>query len=143
MKLIGAAFGIAAMCAVGAAAQTGTSTVDAKTKVRVKEGKEVKVTGCLERNPSGPGYLLTDRTTGGLKYMVITNDDLSKHVGHMVEVKGDATDKGNGKVQIETKAKGTSGDQKTRVESTTEAKGDLAMRYLGMKSLKMISTSCM
>jgi len=144
MKLIGAAFGIAAMCAVGISAQTATSTVDAKTKVKVKDGKEIHVTGCLERNPSGPGYLLTDTSTGGLKYMLITNDDLSKHVGHKVEVKGDATNKGDGKVQIETKAKGTSGDDKTtRVESNTEVKGDMAMRYLGMKSLKMISSSCM
>jgi hypothetical protein len=143
MKLIGTAFSIAAMCAVGLGAQTATSTVDAKSKIKVKDGKEISVTGCLERNPSGPGYLLTDSTTGGLKYMVITNDDLSKHVGHKVEVKGDASDKGDGKVQIETKAKGTSGDDKTKVETKTEAKGDLAMRYLGMKSLKMISTSCM
>jgi hypothetical protein len=143
MKLIGAAFGIAAMCAVGLGAQQTTSTVDAKTKMKVKDGKEIHVTGCLERNPAGAGYLLTDSTTGGLRYMLITNDDLSKHVGQRVEVKGDATDKGDGKVQIETKAKGTTGDDKTRVESKTEAKGDLAMRYLGVKSLKMISTSCM
>jgi hypothetical protein len=143
MKLIGAAFSIAAMCAVGLAAQTTTSTVDAKSKIKVKDGKEISVTGCIERNPAGPGYLLTDSTTGGLKYMLVTNDDLSKHVGHKVEVKGEASDKGDGKVQIETKAKGTSGDDKTKVETKTEAKGDLAMHYLGMKSLKMISTSCM
>ena len=143
MKLISAAFGIVAVCAIGLSAQTATSTVDAKTKMKVKDGKEVHVTGCLERNPSGPGYFLTDSATGGLKYMLITNDDLSKHVGHKVEVKGDATDKGDGKVRTETKAKGTSGDDKTRVESKTEAKGDLATHYLGMKSLKMISTSCM
>src|SRR5215470_3110596 len=143
MKLIGAAFGIAAMCAVGLGAQQATSTVDAKTKVKVKDGKEIHVTGCVERNPAGPGYLLTDRATGGLKYMLVTNDDLSKHVGHMVEVKGDASDKGDGKVQTETRAKGTSGGEKTTVETRTEAKGDLAMRYLGMKSLKMISSSCM
>src|SRR5262249_22913534 len=119
MKLIGAAFGVAAMCAIGLSAQTTTSTVDAKTKTKVKDGKEIHVTGCLERNPAGAGYVLTDSSTGGLKYLVVTNDDLSKHVGQKVEVKGKATDKGDGKVETETKAKGTSGDEKTRVESKT------------------------
>jgi hypothetical protein len=143
MKLIGAAFGIAAMCAVAAGAQTTTSKVDAKSKMKVKDGKEISVTGCIERNPAGAGYLLTDSTTGGMKYMLVTNDDLSKHVGHRVEVKGEATDKGDGKVQVDTKAKGTTGDDKTKVETKTQAEGDLAMHYLGMKSIKMISTSCM
>ena len=143
MKLIGAAIGIAAMCAVAAGAQTTTSKVDAKSKVKVEDGKEISVTGCIERNPAGTGYLLTDSTTGGMKYMLVTNDDLSKHVGHKVEVKGQATDKGDAKVTIDSKAKGTTGDDKAKVESKTTAKGDLAMHYLGMKSLKMISTSCM
>jgi hypothetical protein len=143
MKLIGAAFGIAAMCAVAAGAQTATSKVDAKSKMKVEDGKEISVTGCVERNPAGTGYLLTDSATGGMKYLLVTNDDLSKHVGHKVEVKGEATDKGNGKVTIDTKAKGTTGDDKAKVETKTTAKGDLAMHYLGMKSLKMISTSCM
>ena len=142
MKLIGAAFGIAAMCVVGAAAQTSTSKVEGKTKMKVKDGKDVSVTGCLERNPGG-GYMLTDSMTGGMKYVVVTDDDLAKHVGHKVEVKGEATDKGDAKVKIDSKAKGTSGDDKAKIETKTKAEGDLAMHYLGMKSLKMISTSCM
>jgi hypothetical protein len=142
MKLIGAALGIVAMCAVGAAAQTSTTKVDSKSKVTVKDGKEINVTGCVERNPGG-GYMLTDSNTGGMKYMLVTEDDLSKHVGHKVEVKGDATDKGKGKVEIESKTKGTSGDDKTKMETKTKAEGDLGMRYLGLKSLKMVSTSCM
>ena len=58
MKLICATFGVAAMCAVGLGAQSGTT--ETKTKIDVKDGKDVKVTGCLERNP-GAGYMLTDR----------------------------------------------------------------------------------
>src|SRR5262245_31801591 len=143
MKLIGAAFSIAAMFAVAAGAQTSTTKVDAKSKIKVEDGKTISVTGCIERNPAGTGYLLIDSATGGMKYILVTNDDLSKHVGHKVEVKGEATDKGDAKVTIDTKAKGTSGDDKSKVESKTTAKGDLAMHYLGMKSLKMISTSCM
>ena len=60
MKVIGTAFCLAAICAVGLGAQS--STTKSKTKVDVKDGKEISVNGCLERNPSG-GYMLT--TTEG------------------------------------------------------------------------------
>jgi Protein of unknown function (DUF5818) len=138
MKLIYATFGVAAMCAVVVGAQTGTT--ETKTKIEVKNGKEVKITGCLERNP-GSGYILTDRA-GGLKYSLVTNDDLSKHIGHRIEVKGKAADKGDAKVKIESTV-GTSGSDKK--EATSEIKGtDMAgMRYLGVKSVKMISANCM
>ncbi len=138
MKLIYAAFGVAAMCAVGLGAQTGTT--ETKTKIEVKDGKDVKISGCLERNP-GAGYMLTDRS-GGMKYALVTNDDLSKHLGHRVEVKGKAADKGDAKVKIESTV-GTSGSDKK--ETTSEVKGtDMAgMRYLGVKSIKMLSRSCM
>ncbi|OLE81640.1 MAG: hypothetical protein AUF76_12430 [Acidobacteria bacterium 13_1_20CM_2_65_9] len=145
MKLIGAALGFAAMCAIGAGAQTTTSKVEAKNKIKVKDGKEVTITGCVERNPGG-GYMLTDSSTGGMKYALVTDDNLSKHVGHKVEVKGEATDKGDAKMKFESKVKGTTGDDKTKdkakMESKTKAEGDLGLHYLGMKSLKMISTSC-
>ena len=60
MKLICTTFGLAAMLAVGLGAQS--STTKTKTKVDVKDGKEIHVSGCLERNPGG-GYMLT--TTQG------------------------------------------------------------------------------
>jgi hypothetical protein len=137
MKLICATFGVAAMCAIGLSAQSGTTQT--KTKVEVKDGKNVKISGCLERNPGG-GYMLTDRE-GGMKYALVTNDDLSKHLGHRIEVRGKAADQGDGKVKIDSKV-GTSGDT---AETKTEVKGeDMAgMHYLGVKSVKMISASCM
>jgi len=136
MKLI-TACGLAAMCAVGVNAQSGTTTT--KTKIDVKDGKEITIGGCLERNPGG-GYMLTT-TEGAMKYALVTDDDLSKHVGHRVEVKGKAADRGDGKVKVESKV-GTSGET---TKAKTEIKGeDMAgMKYLGMKSLKMISASCM
>src|SRR4051812_24775732 len=84
MKAICAAFGLAAMCAVGLGAQSATTKT--KTKIDVKDGKEITVGGCLESNPGG-GYMLTT-TNGSMKYALITDDDLSKHLGHRVEVKG-------------------------------------------------------
>jgi len=137
MKTICAAFGLAAMCAVGLGAQSATTKT--KTKVEVKDGKEITVGGCLESNPSG-GYMLTT-TNGSMRYALITDDDLSKHVGHRVEVKGKAADRGDGKVKIAT----TTGSGDDKAKAKTEIKGNdmSGMHYLGMKSLKMISTSCM
>ena len=138
MKSICAAVGVAALCAIGLSAQsTETQT---KTKIEVKDGKDVAVTGCLERNPGG-GYMLTN-SEGGLKYALVTKDDLSKHLGHRIEVKGKAADKGDGKVKIESTV-GTTGSEKA--ESKTEVKGDdmAGMRYLGVKSVKMLAKSCM
>jgi hypothetical protein len=143
MKLIGATLGIVAMCTVGASAQTSTTKTEEKTKIEVKDGREVKIIGCVERNPSG-GYMLTNLRTGEMKYALVTNDDLSKHLGHLVQVKGEATDRGGAKVKIESKVKGTTGDNKDgKREVKTEHRGDLGLHYLGLKSLKMISTSCM
>jgi hypothetical protein len=137
MKLISAAFCMAAVCAVGLGAQSGTT--ETKTKIEVKEGKNVTVSGCLERNPGG-GYMIT-ATRGAMKYALVTDDDLSKHIGHRIEVKGKAADRGDGKVKIESTV-GTSGGDKT--EAKTELKGDMAgMHYLGVKSVKMLSSSCM
>jgi hypothetical protein len=76
-----------------------------------------------------------------MKYALVTDDDLSKHLGHRVELKGKASDRGDGKVKIESTV-GTGGDKET---AKTEVKGgDMSgMHYLGLKSLKMISASCM
>ena len=76
---------------------------------------------------------------GDQKYALVTDDDLSKHIGQRIEVKGKAADRGDGKVKVEST--GTTGSDKTKV--TTEMKGDLPdMNYLGVKSVKMISKSC-
>ena len=137
MKLICATFGLAAMCAVGLGAQSGTIESKTKTTVDVKSGKTITVSGCVAANPAG-GYMLTN-ANGDQKYALVTNDDLSKHIGHLVSVKGKAADRGDGKVKIESK--GTSGKDKTEVK--TELKGDsMDMNYLGVKSLKMLSKSC-
>ena len=136
MKLIYTTFGLAAMLAVGLGAQSGTTKT--KTKVEVKDGKDITISGCLASNPRG-GYMLTTMT-GDMKYMLVTDDDLAKHVGHRIEVKGKATDRGDGKMKVESTV--DSGDDKTK--TTTEFKGDMTgMHYLGVKSVKMISTSCM
>jgi hypothetical protein len=136
MKLISASFAIAAMCAAAAAAQTQTVKQEDTQKVEIKDGKKVTVTGCLEANPAG-GYMLVDEV-GDFKYALVTDKDLEKRVGERVEVRGKATDRGNAKVKIESKV-GTTG---TTSEARTELKGDLALRFLGVDSIKRVSKSC-
>jgi len=110
-----------------------------KTKIEVKGGKEVTLTGCLERSSGPTEYQLTDEV-GRLKYAVVTDDDLDKYLDRRVEIKGRAADRGDGKVKVEHKVEGTSGDTS---EAKVEARGDASMLpYLGMKSIKTIAQTC-
>jgi len=136
MKLIGAAFAIAAMCAAGAAAQTQTTHEEDTKKIEIKDGKKVTVTGCLETNPAG-GYMLLDET-GDMKYALVTDRDLSKHVGERVAVRGKATDRGDARVKMESKV-GTTGSTR---DSKAELEGDLDLRLLGVDSVKRLAKSC-
>jgi hypothetical protein len=139
MKSITAAVCVVALSSVGLVAQSQTTETKTKTKVEIKDGKDVTVRGCLAPNPAG-GFMLT--TTGGdMKYALITDDDLSKDVGHRLEVKGKAADRGDGKVKVESKV-GTTGSETAK--TTTEMKGDMSgMHLLGVKSIKTLSSSCM
>jgi hypothetical protein len=116
-----------------------------KTKVIVEDGKEMTVTGCVERGTAG-GYTLThaagkDGVVGSYILAMLDNgegdqlDKLKDHVGHRVEVKGKAADKGDGKLRIETENK--------RTESKSEVKGDLGgLPFLGVKSSRMLASVC-
>ena len=91
MKFISAVFCMAAIGAVGLGAQSASTETKTKTKIDVKDGKNITVSGCLATNPGG-GYMLTT-TKGEMKYALVTNDDLAKHVGHRMEAKGKAADR--------------------------------------------------
>jgi len=133
MKLISATFCLAAICSVGVGAQS--SETKTKTKVKVDGGKEMTVAGCLTRNLAG-GYKLTD-PQGRMIYALVGGENLEKHVGHRIEIKGKATDGNDGKVKIESETK-TSGGEKTKEK--TELTGDV--HALEVKSVKMIASSC-
>jgi hypothetical protein len=116
-----------------------------KTKVIVEDGKEMTVTGCVARNAEG-GYTLThaagkDGVVGSYILARLENgeddqlDKLKDHLGHRVEVKGKAADRGDGKLRIETENK--------RTESRSEVKGDLqGLPFLGVKSSRMLASVC-
>ncbi len=136
MKLIGATFAIAALCAAGAAAQSQTNRQEDTQKIEIKDGKTVTVTGCLAPNPNG-GYVITD-SNGDVQYALVTDKNLDKHVGERVAIRGKATDRGDAKVKIESKV-GTSGSTS---EAKTELKGDLDLKFLGVDSVKRVAKSC-
>ena len=105
--MLGSALALA--CSVGLAAQT--ATVKSETKVDVKNGKEVTVTGCVEASETGAGYVLTrvePRVGDPLAIYTLIGQDSSvgRHLGHLVEIKGKATNIGDdGKVEVTTKTK--------------------------------------
>lgn len=115
-----------------------------KTTVIVEDGKEITVTGCIERNPDG-GYTITHATgKEGVvgSYILARLDDaddelngLKDHVGHRMELKGKAADRGEGKLRILT--------ENRRTEAKAEVKGDLVgLPFLGVKSTRMLASVC-
>jgi hypothetical protein len=116
-----------------------------KTRVIVEDGKEMTVTGCVQRNADG-GLTLTnvadkEGRVGSYILAMLDNDeddrldDLKDHVGHRVEIVGKAADRGDGRIRVKTE------NGKTEVKS--EVKGDLSgLPFLGVKSLRMIASVC-
>jgi hypothetical protein len=144
MKKVALTLSMFVLTAATMAAQT--KEVETKSKVAVKGGDDVLVTGCVE--PSATGFILThvaDKSGALHSYMLVSDDaDLSKHVGHRVQISGKAADRGDATVKTETKTKTKveNGEDKES-KSKSEVKGDLArVPFLGVKSVKMIAASC-
>ena len=64
------------------------------------------------------------------RYPLVTSQDLSQHVGERVEIRGNAVTHGDGTVMVESE---------TKTEGTT---GAFDVPYLGVRSIKMRSSSC-
>jgi hypothetical protein len=140
--------GIFAAAAISAALVSAASAAQEndkpKSRVIVEDGKEMTITGCVGRNPDG-GYTLTnaagkDGATGSYILASLKGDDdefddLKDHVGHRVEIKGKAADKGDGRLKVETDS--------GKTETKSEMKGDLSgLPFLGVKSLRMLASVC-
>src|SRR5215510_9456767 len=142
--VLGATLALAASVGLGAQ----QSTEKTKTTVDVKDGKNVKVTGCVERAASGPGFVLTRVESGGTPspfYALVGEDSaLANHVGHLVEIRGKATDVGDdGKVEVTTKTKveREHGDD-THTKTKAQIEGPTDVPFLGVKSVKMLRDTC-
>lgn len=142
-RLLGCALGLAFISAVGLNAQT---EVKRTTKVEVKGGKEITTTGCVNRRGDGR-YTLTG-VGGEVQYVLIGHENMSKHMGHRLQVRGKATDLGDAEVKTETKTTTkvdveNGPDERSNRKMTTEQKGDLAgVRYLNVDSVKTLADSC-
>jgi hypothetical protein len=123
--------------AVALGAQSSETTT--KTTIEVENGKDLKVTGCVDAGAAG-GYVLTEVASKGQPMhtytLVSDNEDFSKLVGHRVQIEGKVGDRGNGKVEIktETKVDGPGKDTKTKTEGSGA--------YLSVKHMKTIAGSC-
>lgn len=116
-----------------------------KTRVIVEDGKEMTLTGCVQRNPDG-ALTLTNAAgkDGDVRSYILAMlerdeedelDDLKDHVGHRVEIKGKAADRGAGRIRVKTES--------GKTETKSEVKGDLAgLPFLGVKSARMIASVC-
>jgi len=146
MNHVFTATALALTMAAGAAAQT--TKVKSETQIEVKDGKDVTLTGCVARSASGEAYLLNDvEGTAGTSrsYILVGDADLDDHIGHLVEIKGKASDLGDdAKIEVKTKTeveRDDADDKETETKTTLE--GDLAgVPYLGVKSVKMVRSSC-
>lgn len=117
-----------------------------ETTIKVKDGKDVTVVGCVDQNPAGKFVLtnVADKKRVLPDYVLATDQDLSKHVGHRVEISGIATDRGDGKLEVKSKTKTDvpHGDD-AKVESKSEISGDMpGLNFLSVKSIKMLAVSC-
>jgi hypothetical protein len=146
-RLTTVAIALAALCAAGLTAQTQETQTTTKTKIEIKGGKDVTVVGCLERRSNGD-YVLTEvrnnRRVEHTRYALVTSQDLSKHVGERVEIRGKAVTNGDGKVSVESKTKtevenGHDQETRTKTEGTT---GAFDLPFLGVRSMKTLSSSC-
>ena len=145
-RIVALTIGLVAMGTLASAQSQGTKTTTV-TKTEIKGGQDLTVTGCLERGP-GTDFLLTVvRQTGErgpTRYSLVTKNDMSKYVGHRVEIHGKAVTDGQGTVTTQTKTKTEVGNNpeqetKTRTEGTS---GVLATSFLSVGTIETRSSSC-
>jgi len=140
---------LAALTGATAAAQVKTRT---ETKVEAKGGKEVHLTGCVEPASGPANFMLTDVATSERTpeivhnyYLVGKTDDLEKHIGHIMEIDGKALDRGDGKLEIETKTKierEHAPDSKEKTKTEIKGNNGEPLPFLDVTSIKMVRPGC-
>jgi hypothetical protein len=133
LTIVTSALAFAAAVTLGAQSSETTT----KTKIDVKDGKDIKVTGCVDSGANG-GYVLTDVSTKNEpvhRYILVSDDNFSKYVGQRVEVEGVAADRKDGKVEIKT-------ETQTEGAKDTHARLEGTGPYLGVKKIKRVEGTC-
>ena len=149
MRTILSGFMFALLAATAAAAQS--TTVQRETEIDVKDGEDVTLTGCLERHPDPSGATkfqltnVTDQDGRVSSYLLVDEeDDLEEHVGHLVEIEGEAADREDGRIRVETRTKVEREDAPdTTTKTSEETAGDLAgIPILDVDEVRMIRPTC-
>lgn len=146
-RMTAIAIGLTVVSAGALRAQTQETKTTTKTKVEMKGGKNVTVVGCLERRDNGDYMLSSIQDTRGMdptQYALVTDDDLTKRVGERVRIEGKTVSAGGGAVSTKSDTKtevenGRDVELKTKTEGTSGT-GDIP--FLGVKSVKTLSSSC-
>jgi hypothetical protein len=146
-RMTAIAIGLTIVSAGALRAQTQETKTTTKTKVEMKGGKDVTVVGCLERRDNGDYMLTNIREASGMDptgYALITEDDLTKRVGERVRIEGKTVSAGGGTVSVKSDTKtevenGRDVELKARTLGTT---GTRDVPFLGVKSVKTLSSSC-
>src|SRR6185436_11211751 len=146
-RMTAIAIGLTIVSAGALRAQTQETKTTTKTKVEMKGGKDVTVVGCLERRDNGDYMLTNIREASGMdltRYALITEDDLTKRVGERVRIEGKTVSAGGGTVSVKSDTKtevenGRDVELKARTLGTT---GTRDVPFLGVKSVKTLSSSC-
>ncbi len=141
--------GIALAAFVGATASAQVQT-KTQTNVKVKDGKDMELTGCVETTSGPASYMLTNALTDGKNgtathnyFLVGDTGDLKNHVGHMMQIKGKVSDRGDAKLTVETKTKvEREHAPDSNSKGKTEVKGDSNLPFLAVSSVKMLRASC-
>lgn len=169
-------FCVATACALAVSVGAQTyQTEKQERKTTTEKGKTVTLTGCLSKGTGTADYVLTNVTAGTIKpeatgptgttgtmtkgtelksdelkgswKIESTADvDLSKHVGHKVEVTGVTADliKTTTEKTVETERPPGS-EQKTETKTKTESKASLTMggeKKLKVRSINHIAETC-
>ncbi len=138
-----------ACCAALISAQTQTSETKTRTTVTIKDGRDVKVIGCLQRDEDSTGFILTDVTGASgisMRYRLVDDDrdDLDERVGYRVEIKGKAADSDDSEIKTKSETETKVNGEKTGERHTEgKAEGPVGfVPFLGVKSIKTLAKTC-
>jgi hypothetical protein len=137
-----------ALAVTGAHAQSTELTRKTETKISVKEGRDVTVTGCVTAQPGENSFALSnvsDRERELGNYLLVGEvGEVREHVGHFVEIEGKAADRDKGKVEVKTRTEiERDGEKDSTRKTKTQIEGDLTgLPYLAVEKVKMLRPTC-
>jgi hypothetical protein len=143
------------VCAAVFAATLGINAQDStkvtkESSVRIKDGDDVKVTGCVHRATSGFALSNLSGNSDRTPYFQLAfesesrREEVARHVGQKVEIEGKAAISDDARVEVQTKEKREFEDgPDEKLHTKTEIVGDMqAFPLLEVEHVKRISESC-